>query len=64
MEKVANMERIIHTILMDWKFEERGHIEEIGVDDVMILKRILKTEWIVLEEISLGGGIKIGGGLL
>jgi len=28
----------------------------------MILKRILKTEWIVLEQISLGVGIKIGGG--
>jgi hypothetical protein len=28
-----------------------GHIEYIGVDDIMITKRILKTEWIVLEQI-------------
>jgi len=29
----------------------------------MILKRILETEWIVLEQISLGVGTKISGWL-
>jgi len=28
---------------MEWKFEEKDHIEEVGVDELTILKRILKT---------------------